>query len=63
MNKEKIKFEKVIWMLITVFSIIISMVVTLDKNKPSYYTWLPLLPLSFAIINFFSYGSKCDCKL
>lgn len=56
MNKEKIKFEKVIWMLITVFSIIISMVVTLDKNKPSYYTWLPLLPLSFAVINFFSYG-------
>lgn len=56
MNIRKIKFEKAIWILVSVLSLLISMVVMLDINKPIYYTCLPLLPLSFAIINFFSYG-------
>lgn len=56
MNIRKIKFETVIWMLISILSVLISMVVMLDIKKPVYYTWLPLLPLSFAIINFLSYG-------
>lgn len=56
MNIRKIKFETVIWMLISILSLLISMVVMIDIKKPVYYTWLPLLPLSFAIINFLSYG-------
>ena len=56
MNIRKIKFETVIWMLISILSVLISMVVMIDIKKPVYYTWLPLLPLSFAIINFLSYG-------
>ena len=38
MNIRKIKFEKAIWILVSVLSLLISMVVMLDINKPIYYT-------------------------
>ena len=48
-------FEKLTWVSITLFSFYVSIVVFADNTKPHYYTWLPILPLSYGVINFFSY--------
>lgn len=56
MDYKKINYEKMLWILISIFSLYVSIAVGLDNDKPTYYEWLPLLPLSYAIINFLSVG-------
>lgn len=48
-------FENLTYLVITFFSFFVSILVFTDNNKPYYYSLLPLLPLSYGIINIFSY--------
>lgn len=60
MDIKNIKLEKIVWLLISILSVFISIAILLDTTRPEYYRWLPLLPLSFSLINFLSYGIYKD---
>lgn len=39
---------------IVMLSILAGIIILLDSSRPSHYEWLPILPISFGIINIFS---------
>ena len=52
--KRSINIESVFYFSITIASLFFAMAVFSDANRPVFYRYLPLLPLSFSIINLFS---------
>lgn len=52
--KRKIYSIYLIQHFLSIISLFFSIVVLLDSNKPNYFNLLPLLPLSYAIVNFLS---------
>ena len=42
-------------LLVVILSIVTAMTIFFDPSRPEYYEWLPVLPLSFALINIFTF--------